>query len=58
MNNEFKRHRRSIIKTIMSLSVLSILPFKLKAFNDIGECLTNPDLQGPFYTPNSPNISI
>jgi len=58
MNNEFKRNRRSIIKTIMSLGVLSIFPFKLKAFNDIGECLTNTDLQGPFYTPNSPNISI
>ena len=58
MNTEFKKHRRSIIKTIMSLGVLSIFPFKLQAFNEIGECLTNPDLEGPFYTPNSPNISI
>ena len=58
MNLEFKKNRRSFIKTLIKLSAISIFPFKLKGFNNVQECTTSSDIQGPFYIPNSPNISI
>ena len=42
----------------MKLSFLSIIPIKLSAFSPIEECETTPDIEGPFYIPNAPNISI
>lgn len=53
-----KNYRRFFLKTIMKLGFLSIMPIKLTAFSPLEECETTPDIQGPFYIPNSPNISI
>lgn len=53
-----KTNRRHFLKTLLNLSALSILPIRLNAFQNIEECITTSDIEGPFYIPNSPNISI
>ena len=54
-----KFNRRKFIKSILKLSILSLIPINLKAFSFLQEdCLTTPDIQGPFYIENPPNISI
>ena len=58
MKKSFKTNRRYFLKTLLNLSVLSMFPVKLKAFQNIEECITTSDIEGPFYIPNSPNISI
>ena len=58
MKRPFKTNRRHFLKTLLNLSALSILPIKLNAFQNIEECITTSDIEGPFYIPNSPNISI
>ena len=58
MKRPFKTNRRHFLKTLLNLSALSILPIELNAFQNIEECITSSDIEGPFYIPNSPNISI
>ena len=58
MKRPFKTNRRHFLKTLLNLSALSILPIRLNAFQNIEECITTSDIEGPFYIPNSPNISI
>ena len=54
-----KFNRRKFIKSILKLSILSLIPINLRAFSFLQEgCLTTPDIQGPFYIENPPNISI
>ena len=54
-----KISRKNFLKSIFSLGLFSFLPFKLSAFNFFDEnCETTPDIQGPFYIENPPNISI
>lgn len=51
------KNRRFFIKTLMKLGLLSIIPNKIIAFNDIQNCeVTSTDIEGPFYIPNSPNV--
>ena len=58
MNTKFDKNRRSIIKALFSLGILSIFPIRLNGFSQKEDCITTTDIEGPFYTPNSPNISI
>lgn len=53
-----KNYRRFFIKTLFNLGILSLIPFKMNALEYIQDCETTSDIEGPFYTPNSPNISI
>ena len=54
-----KFNRRKFIKSILKLGILSMMPINLKAFSYFQEdCITTPDIQGPFYIENPPNISI
>lgn len=54
-----KFNRRFFLKSLFNLSLFSLIPFKLKALNLLEEnCVTTPDIQGPFYIENPPNISI
>jgi len=54
-----KFNRRKFIKSILKLSILSLIPINLKALSFLQEdCLTTQDIQGPFYIENPPNISI
>lgn len=54
-----KFNRRFFLKSLFNLGLLSLIPFKLKAFNFLdGNCETTPDIQGPFYIENPPNIAI
>lgn len=47
------------MKSLFNLSLFSLIPFKLKALTLLEEnCVTTPDIQGPFYIENPPNISI
>ena len=42
------------------MGLLSILPIKISAFStieELEECETTQDIEGPFYIPNSPNIA-
>ena len=50
-----KLNRRFFIQSLMSLGLFALIPIKLKGFNN-EDCETTPDIQGPFYVPNSPNI--
>jgi len=51
--------RRYFLKLLLSLGFFSIFPFKIKAISQIDECnTTTPDIEGPYYIPNSPNVSI
>ena len=50
--------RRSFLKSLLGLGVFSMMPFKITAFNTLQDCVTTSDIQGPYYIPNSPNISI
>ena len=54
-----KFNRRKFIKSILKISILSLIPINLKALSFLQEdCLTTQDIQGPFYIENPPNISI
>ena len=53
-----KKHRRFFLKTLFNLGLFSLLPIRLQAFNFVGDCETTPDIEGPFYIENPPNISI
>ena len=55
-NNNYQR--RNFLKSLLGLSVFSMIPFKITAFNNLQDCITTPDIEGPYYIPNSPNISI
>ena len=57
MKNKNKQ-RRFFLKSLLGLGAFSIFPFKLTAFNALEECITTSDIQGPYYIPDSPNISI
>jgi len=57
MNNN-NNQRRDFLKSLLGLGVFSMIPFKITAFNNIQDCITTSDIQGPYYIPNSPNISI
>ena len=50
-----KLNRRFFIQSLISLGIFSLLPIKLRGFNN-EDCETTSDIEGPFYTPNSPNI--
>ena len=48
-----KFNRRKFIKSILKLGILSMMPINLKAFSYFQEdCITTPDIQGPFYIEN------
>ena len=48
-----KFNRRKFIKSILKLGILSMMPINLKAFSYFQEdCITIPDIQGPFYIEN------
>ncbi len=52
-------NRRFFLKSLFNLILLSFIPFKLRALSFLEEnCETTPDIQGPFYIENPPNISI
>jgi len=52
-------NRRFFLKSLFNISLLSLIPFKLKALTYLDEsCETTSDIQGPFYIENPPNISI
>ena len=53
-----KTYRRVFLKTLFKIGLFSLLPIKLSGFNQQEDCLTTADIQGPFYIPNAPNISI
>ena len=54
-----KKQRRYFIKTLLSLGFFSVFPFKIKAENQIDACnITTSDIEGPYYIPNSPNVSV
>ncbi|MBF25494.1 MAG: hypothetical protein CMP49_03125 [Flavobacteriales bacterium] len=58
MKKKIEKSKRLFIKTLMGLGILSIFPFKLKAFEITKDCVTSSDLLGPFYIEDSPNVSI
>ena len=54
-----KHKRRYFIKTLLSLGFFSIFPFKIKGEDQIDACnITTSDIEGPYYIPNSPNVSV
>jgi len=53
-----KTYRRVFLKTLFKIGLFSLLPIKLNAFSQQKDCLTTADIEGPFYIPNAPNISI
>ena len=50
--------RRFFLKSLLGIGFFSMFPFKITAFNNLQECITTSDIEGPYYIPNSPNISI
>ena len=53
-----QKYRRFFVKTLFNLGILSLIPWKMNAWEYIQDCETTSDIEGPFYIPNSPNISI
>ena len=57
------QQRRKLIKGLLSLTTFLFFSLKLKSYNKLlnynQECTpTTSDIEGPYYIPNSPNISI
>lgn len=53
-----KNYRRTFLKTLFNIGILSLIPIRINAFNNFEDCDTTTDIEGPFYIANSPNISI
>ncbi len=49
-------YRRFFIKTLLKLGLISLLPVKIFALNDIEDCdITTDDIEGPYYAGNYTN---
>ena len=51
-------NRRVFLKFLFKVGILSLIPHKAIAALNKVDCETTSDIEGPFYIPNSPNISI
>ena len=52
------KQRRNFLKTLLGFSLFSVFPLKITAINSMQECITTPDIEGPYYIPNAPDIDI
>ena len=51
--------RRRFVKQLFKVGLFLAIPLNLRGTNIEQDCnITTSDIEGPFYIPNSPNISI